>query len=81
LGIKSKANWEKEEIVTLLSSTDLGSTTNKPPLQADLLGDWREEVIWRTADSSELRIYTTTDLTKHRFYTLMHDRMYRTAIA
>jgi rhamnogalacturonan endolyase len=30
-----------------------------PALQADLIGDWREEVVWRSADNRELRIYTT----------------------
>ena len=40
-------------------------------------GDWREEVIWRESDSSALRIYTTTDVTKRRIYTLMHDAQYR----
>jgi rhamnogalacturonan endolyase len=45
------------------------------------LGDWREEVIWRTRDNRSLRIYTTTDVTSHRIPTLMHDSQYRTAIA
>jgi len=56
-------------------------TKSTPCLQADILGDWREEVIWRTIDSSELRIYTTTALTEHRIYTLMHDPVYRLGIA
>jgi len=52
-----------------------------PCLQADLLGDWREEVIWRSTDSTELRLYTTTDITEYRIYTLMHDPVYRLGIA
>ena len=52
-----------------------------PALSADILGDWREEVIWRTTDNKELRIYTTTIPTEHRLYTLMHDPQYRLAIA
>ena len=40
-----------------------------------------EEVVFRAVDSSELRIYSTTYPTEHRLYTLMHDRMYRVAIA
>lgn len=55
-------------------------TKGNPSLSADILGDWREEVIWRTADNSALRLYTTTDLTEHRIYTLMHDPQYRAAI-
>jgi rhamnogalacturonan endolyase len=40
-----------------------------------------EEVIWRTTDNKELRIYSTTIPTKYRFYTLMHDPHYRLSIA
>jgi rhamnogalacturonan endolyase len=57
------------------------STKGTPSLQADMLGDWREEVIWRSQDSSELRLYTTTALTTHKLRTLMHDPTYRLAIA
>ncbi len=52
-----------------------------PVLSADLFGDWREEVIWRTKDNQSLRIYSTTIPTQHRFYTLMHDPQYRLSIA
>jgi rhamnogalacturonan endolyase len=56
-------------------------TKATPALSADLFGDWREEVIFRTADNKNLRIYTTTIPTDHRIYTLMHDPQYRLAIA
>jgi rhamnogalacturonan endolyase len=56
-------------------------TKANPCLSADLLGDWREEVIWRSADNKELRIFTTTLPTEHRFYTLMHDPVYRLGVA
>jgi rhamnogalacturonan endolyase len=52
-----------------------------PALSADLFGDWREEIILRTTDNQNLRIYTTTIPTKYRIYTLMHDPQYRLAIA
>jgi rhamnogalacturonan endolyase len=58
----------------------INGTKSTPCLSADIFGDWREEVIWRTADNRELRIYTTTIPTEHRFYTLMHDPQYRLAI-
>lgn len=70
--------------VTLLSADGTLSnnhTKGTPNLQADLFGDWREEVIWRTADSTALRIYTTTDVTGYRLPTLMHDPVYRLGIA
>ncbi|GAB7191783.1 rhamnogalacturonan lyase [Kineococcus sp. NUM-3379] len=56
-------------------------TKGSPTLQADLLGDWREEVIWRTDDSTALRLYTTPFPTSHRFPTLLHDPVYRAGIA
>ncbi len=69
---------------TLLTATGCSAnngTKNTPSLTADIFGDWREEVIWRTSDNTALRIYTTTTLTNYRFYTLMHDPQYRLAIA
>jgi len=56
-------------------------TKGNPCLSADILGDWREEVIWRTTDNKNMRIYTTTIPTDYRIYTLMHDPQYRIAIA
>ena len=57
------------------------STKATPCLSADMLGDWREEVIWRTSDNKFLRIYTTTTPATDRIYTLMHDPQYRLSIA
>ncbi|TQM78225.1 cellulose binding domain-containing protein [Saccharothrix saharensis] len=56
-------------------------TKATPALSADLVGDWREEVVWRTSDNSALRIYSTPHPTDRRIPTLMHDTMYRVAIA
>lgn len=56
-------------------------TKATPCLSADILGDWREEVIWRTAGNSKLRIYTTTIPSTHKFYTLMQDPQYRLSVA
>lgn len=52
-----------------------------PALSADIWGDWREELILRTRDNSELRIFTTTIPTDYRMYTLMHDPVYRNGVA
>ncbi len=52
-------------------------TKNTPGLVADLLGDWREELVVRESDNSALRVYTTTAVTARRIYTLMHDPTYR----
>lgn len=56
-------------------------TKSNPVLSADIWGDWREEVIYRTTDNQELRIFSTTIPTTHRFYTLMNDPQYRLSIA
>ncbi|WP_419999479.1 rhamnogalacturonan lyase [Streptomyces boninensis] len=56
-------------------------TKGNPSLSADLLGDWREEMVWRNADSTALRLYTTPHPTDYRLPTLMHDPVYRTGIA
>lgn len=57
------------------------STKATPSLSGDILGDWREEVIWPTSDDSALRIYATPIATTTRVWTLLHDQQYRTAIA
>lgn len=80
----SKWNWETETSDRLLTVT--GARTNNhtkgnPSLQADLLGDWREELAFPSTDSTELRIYTSTAPTEVRLRTLMHDPMYRTGVA
>jgi hypothetical protein len=56
-------------------------TKSTPSLSGDLLGDWREEVIWPTTDNTRLRIYSTTDATSISHVSLMQDRMYREAVA
>ena len=56
-------------------------TKGNPTLQADLFGDWREEIVTRLDDSSALRIATTVDLTDHRLRTLQSDPVYRLGVA
>ncbi len=70
----------------LLTAGEDGALSNNgtkatPNLSADILGDWREEVIWRHSDNSKLLIYTTSIPTTYRFPTLMHDPKYRLDVA
>jgi rhamnogalacturonan endolyase len=68
----------------LLTATDCSSnngTKSTPALSGDILGDWREEVIWRRTDNLALRLYTTTAVTERRIFTLVHDPQYRVALA
>lgn len=50
---------------------------NATPFYGDILGDWREEILAETADHSALRLYTTTEPTGTRLYTLAHNPAYR----
>ena len=80
----SKWDWLTETTNALFTAegcTSNNGTKSNPALSADLLGDWREEVILRTTDNQELRIFSTTIPTVHRLTTLMHDPQYRLAIA
>ncbi|SFO20416.1 hypothetical protein SAMN04489713_104496 [Actinomadura madurae] len=52
-----------------------------PSLSGDLLGDWREEVVWPSSDDTRLRVFTTREVTDRKIYTLLHDTQYRTALA
>nr|WSW70154.1 rhamnogalacturonan lyase [Streptomyces sp. NBC_00995] len=56
-------------------------TKGNPALTADLLGDWREEMLWRNADSTALRLYSTPYPTDFRLPTLMSDPVYRLGVA
>ena len=56
-------------------------TKGNPGLVADVFGDFREEILLRTEDSTAIRVYTTTDVTTHKLHTLMHDAMYRCGVA
>lgn len=56
-------------------------TKSTPALCADILGDWREEVIFRTNDNKNLRIYTSPYETPYRFHTFMEDPVYRISVA
>ncbi|VBB48003.1 Rhamnogalacturonan exolyase YesX [uncultured Paludibacter sp.] len=56
-------------------------TKSNPCLQADILGDWREEVMLKTNDNKNLRIYVTPYETSYRFHTFLEDPVYRISIA
>ena len=56
-------------------------TKGNPCLVADIFGDFREELLLRKKDDSAIRIYTNTELTGHKLFTLMHDSMYRCGVA
>lgn len=84
----TKPNDALTSISTLVNFSQYGnaascnSTKATPNLQADLFGDWREEVILHDKSTeSDLIIFTTTIPTDYRVNTLMQDRQYRVAVA
>ncbi len=76
--------WSTDTKTVLLETEDdclsNNSTKATPCISGDILGDWREEVIWRTTDNQSLRIYTTTEPTTAGIYTLVQDPQYRLAL-
>jgi rhamnogalacturonan endolyase len=74
-------DWKKGRVLTAEGTRTNNGTKGNPSLVADILGDWREELLVRTEDSSAIRIYTSTDVTNHKLYTLMHDAQYRAEVA
>ncbi|MBQ9666527.1 MAG: rhamnogalacturonan lyase [Bacteroidaceae bacterium] len=82
----SKWNWNAQKAETIKDFRAEGCSFNNgtkqnPCLSADILGDWREEVIVRNNESTELRIYSTTIPTPHRFPTFMLNIPYRISVA
>jgi len=64
-------------------SSTCNSTKNTPNLSADILGDWREEVILHTVEdngAAYLGIYSTNTVTKYAVPTLMRDHTYRMGV-
>ncbi len=82
--IVSKYNWEKgicERIAIFEGALSNNGTKATPCLQGDIIGDWREEVLLRTADNTALRLYVSTIPTDYRFHTFLEDPVYRISIA
>lgn len=78
--------WTGNGTTRLVSFNNYGAvsingTKANPSLSADVLGDWREEVIYPSADSSQLLVFVSTIVATNRFYTLMHDPQYRLSVA
>ena len=75
--------WLKEKSVSTiftLPGKSCNTTKRTPNLSADLIGDWREEIISHNG-SDELYVTTTVIPTTYKMYTLMHDPIYRNAIS
>ncbi|WP_394554629.1 hypothetical protein ACDF64_07860 [Agromyces sp. MMS24-JH15] len=85
-GVPTISKWNPatkraDELLRLDGTLTNNTTKGNPVLQADLFGDWREELAVRSADGNSIRITTTTDATDTRIPTLMHDSQYRQSVA
>ena len=69
-----------EPIFATEGCTSINGTKQTPCLQADILGDWREEILVARADNAAIRVYTTCLPTRYKLMTLMHDPTYRAAV-
>jgi rhamnogalacturonan endolyase len=74
-------DWKRGTLLTATGTLANNGTKGNPSLVADVLGDWREELLLRTADSTAIRIYLSTEVTAHKLYTLMQDPQYRVEVA
>jgi len=74
-------DWQRGTLLTADGTATNNGTKGNPSLVADIFGDWREELLLRTVDSSALRIYLSTEVTDRKLYTLMHDLQYRAEVA
>ncbi len=74
-------DWRRGVLLVADGALANNGTKGNPSLVADIFGDWREEMLVRTADSSGIRIYLSTEVTDRKLYTLMHDKQYRADVA
>ncbi len=80
-GSDAKISDDTGRVQSLRNVTTNNGTKNNAGLIADILGDWREEIVMRGQDDASLVVYTTTVPTEHKLYTLMHDGAYRMQVA
>lgn len=74
-------DWRRGIVLTATDTSTSNWSKGNPALVADIFGDWREELVLRTNDSTALRIFLSTEVTDQKLYTLMHDPQYRSDIA
>ncbi len=75
------ATRKMETLVRFEGARSCNGSKSTPNISGDLFGDWREEVVLRSEDNSELRVYVSTVPTAYRFKTFMQEPVYRTSVA
>ena len=78
-----KYNWKNgvSETIMRFDGKFNNGTKSNPCLSADILGDWREEVLIRNEESTELRLYISPISSEFRINCLMEDIPYRLSVA
>lgn len=66
---------------SMYGGSSINGTKATPVISADLIGDWREEVIFRGDDNASLLLFSTSIPTEYRMKTLMHEPVYRLGVA
>ena len=79
-------DWNGRNMSNIFSAgnydcVSINGTKANPSLQADLFGDWREEVVYPTTNGTALRVFSTTATTDYKIKTLMQDPVYRSGVA
>ena len=70
-----------DRIETFEGASSINGTKATPLISADILGDWREELVLRSDDGKSLRLYLSTIPTAYRFHCFMDDPVYRCSVA
>ncbi|MFV0289559.1 MAG: rhamnogalacturonan lyase [Mangrovibacterium sp.] len=80
----SKYDFTNKSMQTIMEAHGCkanNSSKANPCLQGDLIGDWREEILFRTSDNEQLNLYISTDQTNYKFHTFLSDPVYRISLA
>ncbi len=74
-------NGGVKNLLTAEGCVSNNGTKATPCIQGDIIGDWREEVLFRTEDNKNLRLYVSTHDTDYRFHCFAEEPVYRISMA
>ena len=81
LTVSSWNGSSMEPVFRTEGAVSINGTKANPCLQADIFGDWREELVMAREDNAALRVFVSDIPTKYSIMTLMHDPVYRAGVA
>ena len=77
-------DWNGETMKCIFTTEgchSINESKANPCLQADLIGDWREELVMAVDGDYALRIFVSPIPTDYKMMTLLHDPVYRLSVA